>query len=134
MDATMVAVKLMREISAVTLDVHGVLLLPSPVALRQALEPFGVEPDDEACWRAHFKMIHLIDHGEDPDWPLIHLAMAAALGVSPDRRADAAPAVIDGYLNRQWVAAPGAADAVARLESRGYALAVIANSPHGQVE
>lgn len=134
MDATMVAVKLMREILAVTLDVHGVLLLPSPVALRQALEPFGVEPDDEACWRAHFKMIRLIDDSEDPDWPLMHLAMAAALGVSPERRADAAPAVIDSYLNRQWVAAPGAADAVARLESRGYALAVIANSSHGQVE
>lgn len=80
----------MTEISTVTLDVHGVLLLPDPAALRQTLEPFGAEPDDEACWRAHFEMIHLIDRSAEPDWPAIHRAMAAALGVPSERLADAA--------------------------------------------
>lgn len=121
-------------ISAVTLDAHGVLLLPDPAVLRQALKPFGVEPDDEACWRAHFEMIRLIDQTAEPDWPGIHRAMAAALGVPAERQVDAAPAAVDAYLTKQWVAAPGAADALARLESSGFSLAVIANSPHGNVE
>ena len=121
-------------ISAVTLDVHGVLLLPDPAGLRHAVEPFGAEPDNETCWRAHFEMIHLIDQTAEPDWPGVHRAMAAALGVPIGREADAAPAAVDAYLTRKWVAAPGAADAVARLESSGYSLAVIANSPHGKVE
>ncbi len=117
-----------------TLDVHGVLLLPDPTALRRALEPFGAQPDEEACWRAHFEMIHLIDQTAEPDWPEIHRAMAAALGVPPDQQADAAPTVVDAYLTKQWVAAPGAANALAQLESGGFRLAVIANSPHGKVE
>lgn len=127
-------VESMTEISAVMLDVHGVLLLPDPGVLRQALEPFGAEPDDETCWRAHFEMIHLLDETAEPDWPDIHRAMAAALGVPSERQAEAAPSVVDRYLTQQWLAAPGAADALARLESSGYALAVVANSPHGKVE
>lgn len=123
-----------RGIAAVTLDVHGVLLLPDPAALRRALEPFGAEPDEEACWRAHFEMIHLIDQTAEPDWPEIHRAMAAALGVPPEQQADAAPTAVDAYLTKQWVAAPGAANALAQLESGGFRLAVIANSPHGKVE
>lgn len=122
------------RISAVTLDVHGVLLLPDPAALRQAVARFGAKPDDERCWRAHFEMIHLIDQTAEPDWHGVHRAMAAALGVSPELEADAARAAVDAYLTRQWVAFPGAADAVARLESSGYSLAVIANSSHGKVE
>lgn len=123
-----------KGIAAVTLDVHGVLLLPDPAALRRALEPFGAEPDEEACWRAHFEMIYLIDRTAEPHWPEIHRAMAAAMGVPPERRADAAPAAVDAYLTKQWVAAPGAANALAQLESGGLRLAVIANSPHGKVE
>jgi FMN phosphatase YigB (HAD superfamily) len=123
----------MTEVSAVTVDVHGVLLLPDPAVLRQMLEPFGAGPDDETCWRAHFEMIRLIDVSAEAVWPEIHGAMAAALGVAPGQQAEAAPTVVETYLTRQWIAAPGAADALVRPESRGLALAVIANSPHGQV-
>lgn len=122
------------KISALTLDVHGVLLFPDPAVLREAVLPFGAEPDAETCWRAHFEMIHLIDQATEPDWLGIHRAMAAALGVPREREVDAAPAAIDAYLTTQWVAAPGSAEALTRLKASGYELAVIANSPHGKVE
>lgn len=56
------------------------------------------------------------------------------LASPPESEVGAAPAAVDAYLTEQWVAAPGAADALARLESSGHGLAVIANSPHGKVE
>lgn len=56
------------------------------------------------------------------------------LASPPESEVDAAPAAVDAYLTEQWVAAPGAADALARLESSGHGLAVIANSPHGKIE
>lgn len=78
-------------------------------------------------------MIHFIDQTAEPDWPAVHRAMASALGVPPEYEVDAAREAVDAYLTKQWIAAPGAADAIARLETSGYNLAVIANSPHGKV-
>lgn len=68
-------------IAGLTLDLYGVLLVPDPAVLRQAVAPFGAEPDDEACLWAHFEMIHVVDQTPEPDWPRIHRAMAAALGL-----------------------------------------------------
>ena len=130
----MVSVRGAREIAAVTLDVHGVLLLPDPTELRRVLEPFGAQPDDQTCWRAHYEMTDLIDRTVEPHWPHIHRALTAALGVPPRLQEIAAPSVVDAYLTKRWIAAPGAAVALARLASSGYRLAVIANSTHGKVE
>lgn len=120
--------------SAITLDAHGVLLLPDPIAMRDVLVAFEAQPDEETCWRAHYGMMRLLDQTPDPDWTAVSESMASALGVPRDRRDAAAPVVAQCYLSSQWVAAPGAADALAHLASDGYALAVIANSTHGHVE
>lgn len=121
-------------VPAITLDAHGVLLLPDPAAMREALVPFDTEPDEDACWRAHFQLMHVLDRTSEPEWVTINQLMASALGVPDDQLHAAGPVVAETYLSRRWVAVPDAAAALARLASIGYSLAVIANSTHGQVE
>lgn len=122
------------SVSAVTLDAHGVLLLPDPAALRCALAPFDVHPDDDTCWRVHFEMVNLIDQYVEPNWHEVRRSMAAAFGLSAQQVDGAAPIVAAAYLNEPWIAAPGAMDSIVRLVSSDHSLAVVANSTHGQVE
>jgi putative hydrolase of the HAD superfamily len=122
-----------EAVSAITLDAGGVLLLPDPAAMNEALAAFGTTPDETACWRAHYEMMRVLDETAEPDYVVVSQLMAAALGVPPDRCAAAGPVVSETYLSSRWVPAPGAAEALQRLESNGYSLAVISNSTHGQI-
>lgn len=122
------------EPPAVTLDAGGVLLLPDPAAMREALAAFDAAPDEPTCWRAHYEMVRVLDGMVEPDYPEVSRRMAAALGVPPERCAAAGPVVSEVYLDNRWVAAPGAARALERLAARGCALAVISNSTHGRME
>jgi putative hydrolase of the HAD superfamily len=124
----------MNRRRSLTLDANGVLLLPDPVFLRRVLSDFGVQPDDATCWRAHYEMVHLLDSTYDPDYPALHQAFAAALGVPAPDLEQAAPLVAEVYVGSPWVAAPGAAGALLRLVSGGYALAVVSNTTHGEME
>ncbi|HEY3142962.1 MAG TPA: HAD family hydrolase [Acidimicrobiales bacterium] len=120
--------------AALTIDAGGVLLVPDPAALREALADFAVEPTDEDCRRAHYEVMHLIDETPDPDYVAVSALLAAALGVPSDRVRRAGPVLAAAYVGSRWVPAPGAAEALARLESAGYPLAVVSNSSHGQIE
>jgi putative hydrolase of the HAD superfamily len=121
-------------IEAVTIDAHGVLLLPDTAAIRTVLEPFSCEPDDEICWKAHYRMVRLLDHQANPDWPMMNRSYAEALGVRASDR-DAAGAVLADavYLGTAWIPAPGAVQALVRLVANGYGAAVISNTAHGEL-
>lgn len=110
------------------------LLLPDPAAMSEALAAFGAAPDEATCWRAHYEMMRALDETPDPDYAEVSRQMAAALGVPSDLCEAAGPAVSTTYLSRRWIPAPDAGEALQRLASNGYRLAVISNSTHGQVE
>jgi putative hydrolase of the HAD superfamily len=124
----------MKRRRALTLDANGVLLLPDPAFLRGILADFGGAPDDETCWSAHYEMIHLLDTTDNPDWPEMHRAFAAALGVPERFLSEAGPLAAEVYVGTPWVAAPGAASALGRLASDDCNLAVVSNTMHGEME
>ena len=117
-----------------TIDAHGVLLLPDPEAIRVVLEEFSCEPDDATCWKAHYEMVRLLDQMVHPDWPTMNRNFAQALGVRPSGQ-DAAGAVLAEkvYLGTSWIPAPGASSALARLTAAGFGAAVVSNTVHGEL-
>lgn len=123
-----------QVICAVTIDAHGVLLLPDPDVIRTVLEVFSCEPDDATCWNAHYKMIHILDQMVDDDWPYMNRCFAEALGV-PQNKWDEAGAVLADrvYRGTAWIAAPGASSALARLVAGGFGAAVVSNTLHGDI-
>ena len=121
-------------IRAVTIDAHGVLLLPDPDAIRTVLWEFSCEPDDETCWRAHYQMIRILDEMTHNDWPFMNRSFAKALGVRQDVQDDAGAILAEKvYLGTSWVPAPGAAAALARLTAQGFGAAVVSNTVHGDL-
>ena len=121
-------------IRAVTIDAHGVLLLPDPEAIRIVLEEFSCEPDDATCWKAHYQMVRLLDRLEHPDWPTMNRSFAQALGVQPSWQDDAGAILARKvYLGTSWIPAPGASEALARLTANGFGAAVVSNTLHGEL-
>ncbi len=117
-----------RPVEAVLLDAGGVLLVPDPDAVRLALATFGLDPDDEACARAHYLSMGEVDRLGAADWPLVDRVYARALDV-PEGDIDAAvPLIEDVYLNRPFVPVAGAAEALRDLQAAGLALAVVSNA------
>jgi FMN phosphatase YigB (HAD superfamily) len=123
-----------ESIRAVTIDAHGVLLLPDPEVIRAVLQPFSCEPDDTTCWNAHYEMVRLLDLMTDPDWPTMNRSFAEALGVRSSEQ-DAAGEVLAAkvYLGTSWVPAPGASAGLARLVAGGIGAAVVSNTVHGEL-
>ena len=121
-------------IRAVTVDAHGVLLLPDPVAIRTVLREFDCQPDDATCWEAHYRMVRLLDDTHDPDWPTMNRSFAEALGVAPlYQEHSGAMLARQVYLGTAWVPAPEASAALNRLVSGGYGVAVVTNTLHGEM-
>jgi putative hydrolase of the HAD superfamily len=126
---------------AVLLDAGGVLLLPDPDAVRDALAPFGVAvPDDATCHRNHYRLMREVDvrmHGidgyDDPDWSGLDRTMAGYFGIEDADMEDARLRLRDVYLDMPWVAAPGAVDALRALAETGVPLAVVSNAS-GEME
>jgi putative hydrolase of the HAD superfamily len=122
-------------LKSVTVDAGGVLLLPDPVAVRSILGDFGAYPENATCWRAHFEMLRQLDDGPVPDWHEMARVLASALGVLPHFQDEAGEAVVaEVYEGTAWVAAPGAAEALGRLATGGYRLAVVSNTAQGGLE
>jgi putative hydrolase of the HAD superfamily len=115
-------------IDAVIFDAGGVLLLPSPAALRDAVASFGVVPDDELCRWAHYASTREIDRLSEPDWRAVDRVVARELGVAAESLDDAAHPVGMAYDGRPWVPTPGAAEALLTLQIAGYSLAVVSNA------
>jgi putative hydrolase of the HAD superfamily len=121
-------------IHAVTIDAHGVLLLPDPDAIREILGNFDCQPDDATCGRAHYEMVRLLDDIPHPDWPMMNRSFAGALGVAPGARDEAGALLANTvYLGTSWIPAPGASSALARLRAYGIGAAVISNTSHGEL-
>jgi putative hydrolase of the HAD superfamily len=119
-------------IRAVTIDAHGVLLLPDPTAINAVLEQFSFQTDEATCWKAHYRMIRLLDLAANPDWPTMNRSFAEALGVKPSDQEEAGAMLADRvYLGASWVPAPGAAAALAHLTDCGLRAAVVSNTAHG---
>jgi putative hydrolase of the HAD superfamily len=121
------------DIDAVLLDAGGVLLLPDPAALRRALAPFGVVPDDETCHRAHYAGVRELDRLDLPDWRAVDGAVASTAGVPEEALGQVVGLISHVYVTEPWVAAPGAALALQRLGGADLALAVVSNAT-GTVE
>jgi putative hydrolase of the HAD superfamily len=117
-----------ERVTAVLLDAGGVLLLPDPVEMRRGFEPFGIAPDDESCWRAHYASMRALDQIGWADWPTVDRELAREAGVPADH-IDAAVLVIESLYQRMpFVPAPGALDGLRSLERAGYALAIVSNA------
>jgi putative hydrolase of the HAD superfamily len=119
---------------SITLDANGVLLVPDPSFLRRVLAMFDCEPDDQTCIRAHFEVMCLLDAAAEPDYDALHRSFAGSLGVPPQHLDSAGPMVAEVYRGTPWVPAPGAVDALRRLATRGYRMAVVSNTVHGGME
>lgn len=115
-------------IDAVLFDAGGVLLLPPPDALRRAVAPFGADPDDDTCFRAHYGSTGVVDGAGVLDWRAVDRIVAHALGVEDEHLDDAAVAVGEVYLDGPWLPIPGAAEALRSLQAAGYRLAVVSNA------
>jgi putative hydrolase of the HAD superfamily len=122
-----------EQIDAVVLDAGGVLVLPDPEALREALAPLGAVPDDETCRLAHFASMRELDRLGRVEWRLVNRTLASVAGVPAQRLDEAFSAIEETYLSRPWVPAPGAAEALRTLEAAGFGLAVVSNAS-GTVE
>jgi putative hydrolase of the HAD superfamily len=119
-------------IRAVTIDAHGVLLLPDPTAVNTVLEQFSCQSDQATCWKAHYRMIRLLDLAANPDWPTINRSFAEALGVEPSDQEEAGAMLAERvYRGSTWIPAPGASAALERLTDRGLRAAVVSNTAHG---
>ena len=121
-------------IRAITIDAHGVLLLPDPEAIRAVLADFSCEPDDETCWEAHYRMVRLLDQMPYPNWSIMNRSFAEALGVPSSVRDETGQLLADKvYLGTSWIPAQGATSALARLIDEGYGAAVVSNTVHGEL-
>ena len=115
-------------IRAVVLDAGGVLLLPAPDSMREALAPFGVAPDDERCRRAHYAGMREVDRLGEPDWPKVDLVVAREAGVPEERVPETNAAIESIYRGRDWTAIRGAAEALVALQAAGFDLAIVSNA------
>lgn len=121
-------------IRAVTLDAHGVLLLPDPTAIRLILRKYSCQPDDQTCSNAHYQMVRILDTFPHPDWQTMNRSFAQALGVQPTSQDDAGAMLAKSvYLGTSWIPAPGASAALAQLIGHGLGVAVVSNTVHGQL-
>ncbi len=126
-----------HPVEAVLLDAGGVLLLPDPAAMRRALAPFGVAPDDELVARAHYASTHEIDvvdaaaaadAADVVDWRRADAVIATMFGI-PEARHDEAFAAIESVYNSEgWVPIKGVTRALLRLQAAGMPLAVVSNA------
>ena len=115
-------------IDTVLLDAGGVLLLPDPAALREALAEEGLAIDDEAARLAHYACMAELDRMDRLDWPAVDAFLLRHLGVTEHRVEALATLIEELYLSRPWVPIKGAAEALVALQEAGYRLAVVSNA------
>ena len=115
-------------VDTVLLDAGGVLLLPDPAALREALAGEGIVVDDEAARVAHYACMAELDRLDRLDWPAVDAFLLRHLGVSEDRLEALVGRIEELYMSRPWVPIKGAAEALIALQSAGYRMAVVSNA------
>ena len=118
----------LSDVDTVLLDAGGVLLLPDPDALREALAPEGLVIDDEAARLAHYECMAELDRIDRLDWPAIDAFLLRHLGVAEQRVEPLVARIEELYLSRPWVPIKGAAEALIALQDAGFRLAVVSNA------
>lgn len=118
----------LSDVDTVLLDAGGVLLLPDPAALREALAGEGIVIDDEAARLAHYACMAELDRLDRLDWPAVDAFLLRHLGVGEEQVPGLVARVEELYLSRPWVPIKGAAEALTALQSAGYRLAVVSNA------
>jgi putative hydrolase of the HAD superfamily len=117
-------------------DAGGVLIVPDPVAVRQQLEPFGVEPSEATCVRAHYAGMaaQAAASMEHDDWPAYRRAVCRACGV-PDAHLEAAAAALERLFSPFLWRRPllESVAALWRLQRAGVPVGIVSNAS-GQVE
>jgi putative hydrolase of the HAD superfamily len=121
------------SIDAVLFDAGGVLILPGPDGFRSVLAPFGVEPDDETCRRAHYEGMRECDRLGGPKWPVVDRVVARVAGVHEDHIEDAIEAIHLVYQDLPWVTAGDSASCLTSLAAAGKRTGVVSNA-NGKME
>jgi putative hydrolase of the HAD superfamily len=121
------------SIDAVLFDAGGVLILPDPKGMRQVLAPFGVEPDDETCRRAHYDGMRECDRLGGPKWPIVDRVVARTAGVAEELIEEALGAIHSVYQDLPWVMAAGSNDCLSTLAAAGKVIGVVSNAS-GEME
>ncbi len=127
------------NIDAVVLDVGGVLLVPHPEPVAEALAILNVAVDPAAVVRAHYVGVRDLDEAPTPaEAPRRYLeAYVRALGVADDAvdlAADVLHTLWAGPSPDLWrLPVPGSLEGLRRLGETGRQLAIVSNSD-GTVE
>ncbi len=140
MAATGEALRSRRPLSAVLLDVGGLLLLPSHGTVRQALNPLGLHPDVRRLDAAHYLALAESERVEGqrvgfavgPYW----VAYARAAGVAAARCQLAGSAIQAVQAQRTLFtrAAPGCRAGLRAIAHIGAPIVLVSNTEHGHVE
>jgi putative hydrolase of the HAD superfamily len=116
-------------IEAVLLDVGGVLMLPNPAKIHQALEFGAVRPSDRQLDEAHYRAVAATDTVGRFDWSAYRPAYVRSCGVREelvDTTVDALARLFTGY---DWTrVAPGAISGLRRLTATGRPVGIVSNS------
>jgi len=126
------------DFDAILFDAGGVLVVPTPSAVRSLLAPYGAAVDDATVVRAHFAAAHAMDHaradGVRAEWPVYLQTFVAGTGVPQRHREEATAAFAAEFDHWMWChPIPGARDALAGLADRGVPIGIVSNAG-GQVQ
>ncbi|MHB8466677.1 MAG: HAD family hydrolase [Acidimicrobiales bacterium] len=121
-------------ISAVLLDVGGVLVLPDPDVLEPVVRPFAPNVTAEALARGHYHAIAAMDRaawakGVTADWPVYNRAMVETLGIAVDAQGAAASAIAEAFVRLVWRRViPESVAALAQLAATGVRIGIVSNA------
>lgn len=116
-------------IEAVLLDVGGVLMLPNPAKIHQALKFGDVRPSDAQLDAAHYKAVAATDAVGRFDWSTYRLTYVQSCGVREELVDETVAAMAQLFTGYDWTrVAPGAMNGLRRLTATGKPVGVVSNS------
>jgi putative hydrolase of the HAD superfamily len=123
----------MSRIRALLVDAGGVLILPDPEAVRDALSNYGALPDDATCMKAHYFTMRELERDPIPCWQVIDRTYARIAGVPDEHMDEAVMAIAALYRGCAWVPAPGASNFLRRACDLGLSIVIVSNA-YGTME
>jgi putative hydrolase of the HAD superfamily len=116
-------------IEAVLLDVGGVLMLPNPAKIHEALKFGGVCPPESQLDAAHYKAVAATDAAGRFDWSTYRLTYVRSCGV-PEELVDVTVAALARlFTGYDWTrVATGATSGLQRLTATGKPVGIVSNS------
>jgi putative hydrolase of the HAD superfamily len=119
-------------ISAVLLDVGGVLVMPSHELVGVVAADHGADPDGADLTRGHYEGVAAGERPGGFDWDAYRRALLTRAGV-PGHRLDAAAAALAQAMTAPAVSVwstvlPGVREGLARLAGTGVAVGIVSNA------